>query len=95
MELLFIAIILFFLLWLACVIEEKINAHSYDKHRKWERTIMRTKYRIHITCNGIIMAKTFTGDNFSKVLDKAIDYSLEEADDFPDVVVLVKDIIYL
>ena len=71
------------------------NAKNYDEYKKWKRTEMRIRYRIHITCNDVIIARTFTGDNFSKVIDDAIDYSLKEAGDFPDVIVLVKDVIYL
>lgn len=52
-------------------------------------------YRIHITCNNIIMIKTFTGDNYSEILEKTINYSLKEMDGFPDVMVIKKDIIYL
>lgn len=52
-------------------------------------------YRIHITCNNVLMIKTFTGDNYSEILEKTINYSLKEMDGFPDVMIIKRDIIYL
>jgi hypothetical protein len=52
------------------------------------------KHRAHIICNNIIMVKTFAGNDYSDILNKSIDYSLKEADDFQDVILIKKDVIY-
>ncbi len=72
--------------------EDTIQRRNF---REWKERSTMIKYRVHITCKGVIMARTFEGDNHSDILNKAIDYSIKEEDGFPDVVILTKDVIYL
>lgn len=71
------------------------KAEEKQEFQKWKRISKVDSYRIHITCNNIIMIKTFTGDNYSEILEKTINYSLKEMDGFPDVMIIKRDIIYL
>jgi len=96
MKLLIIAFIIYLIFWWLLTVFEKSEEERYELNfkKKWERDTM-TNYRAHIICNDIILARTFSGKTCSEVLNEAIDYSIKEAGDFPDVVMLKKNIIYL
>ena len=88
-------IILFFfgLYVLACITDNMHDKGEWLQIYKKRDTMNR--YKVLITCNNIIMTKVFTGDDCSEVLNESINYSLKEADGFPDVILIKKDIIYL
>jgi hypothetical protein len=77
------------------IVDKIDKAEEKQEFQKWKRISKVDSYRIHITCNNIIMIKTFTGDNYSEILEKTINYSLKEMDGFPDVMIIKRDIIYL
>lgn len=83
----FIALLWLLMQWTSQPYHEEISLDNF------KGTMI--KYRIQVICNNVVLAKTFSGDSQSEILDKLMEYSIKEAGDLPDIILIRKDVIYL
>ncbi|TET59660.1 MAG: hypothetical protein E3J47_08230 [Candidatus Stahlbacteria bacterium] len=100
MMLLLTVVICFFLfVWILIYAEEyenkKRDAALDNFKKRWKQEMM-VRYRVYIThATGSVRVRTISGDNFSEVMDDALEQAIREENSFPDKIIIREDIIYL
>ena len=83
------------ILWCYRLADQYEEWCKHNSVRKMEKSLIQTRYRTQLICNNIIMTRTFPGENYSEIFDKVIEYSFEETNELPGILILRKDVIYL